>query len=33
MTSTTYDYIAAEVIHEKAGIIMQRILENVKMKI
>ena len=33
MTSTTYDYIAAEVIHEKAGIIMQRILGNIKMKI
>jgi NAD-dependent deacetylase len=33
MTSTTYDHIAAVVIHEKAGIIIQRILENVKMKI
>ena len=33
MTATTYDYIATEVIHEKAGRVMQKILDNVKMKI
>ncbi len=33
MTATTYDYIATEVIYEKAGGVMQKILDNVKMKI
>jgi len=32
-TATPYDYIATEVIYEKAGRIMQKILDNVKMKI
>lgn len=32
MTATTYDYIATEVIYEKAGGVMQKILDNVKMK-
>jgi len=33
MTATTYDYIATEVIYEKAGRVMQKILDNVKIKI
>ena len=33
MTATTYDYIATEVIYEKASRVMQKILDNVKMKI
>jgi len=32
MTTTTYDHVATEIISEKAGIVMQRILKNVKMK-